>query len=39
MQVSLETLSGLERKLTIEVPSEKIDKQVQSRLAEKSQSM
>lgn len=34
MQVSLETLSGLERKLTIEVPSEKIDKQVQSRLAE-----
>ncbi len=34
MQVSLETLSGLERKLTIEVPAEKIDKQVQSRLAE-----
>jgi len=34
MQVSLETLSGLERKLTIEVPAETIDKQVQSRLAE-----
>lgn len=34
MQVSLETLSGLERKLTIEVPSEKIDKQVLRRLSE-----
>jgi len=34
MQVSLETLSGLERKLTIEVPAEKIDNQVKSRLAE-----
>lgn len=34
MQVSLETLSGLERKLTIEVPAETIDKQVQIRLAE-----
>tara|TARA_R110000824_G_scaffold288508_3_gene476765 strand:- start:89884 stop:91293 length:1410 start_codon:yes stop_codon:yes gene_type:complete len=34
MQVSLETLSGLERKLTIEVPSETIDKQVQRRLSE-----
>ncbi len=34
MQVSLETLSGLERKLTIQVPAEKIDTQVQSRLAE-----
>jgi trigger factor len=34
MQVSLETLSGLERKLTIEVPAETIDKQVQTRLAE-----
>lgn len=34
MQVSLETLSGLERKLTIQVPAEKIDTQVQTRLAE-----
>ena len=34
MQVSLETLSGLERKLIIEVPAETIDKQVQKRLAE-----
>jgi len=34
MQVSLETLSGLERKLTIQVPAEKIDSQVQSKLAE-----
>ena len=34
MQVSLETLSGLERKLIIEVPAETIDKQVKSRLAE-----
>ena len=34
MQVSLETLSGLERKLTIEVPAETIDKQVKNRLAE-----
>jgi trigger factor len=34
MQVSLETLSGLERKLIIQVPAEKIDSQVQSKLAE-----
>lgn len=34
MQVSLETLSDLERKLIIEVPAETIDKQVQKRLAE-----
>lgn len=34
MQVSLETLSGLERKLTIEIPAEQIDSKVQSRLAE-----
>lgn len=33
MQVSLETLSGLERKLTIEVPAATIDKQIKSRLA------
>ncbi len=34
MQVSLETLSDLERKLTIEVPAETIDEQVQKRLVE-----
>ncbi len=34
MQVSLETLSDLERRLTIEVPAETIDEQVQRRLAE-----
>ncbi len=34
MQVSLETLSDLERKLTIEVPAEKIDSQLQSRLSD-----
>ena len=34
MQVSLETLSGLERKLTIEVPAAIIDEQLQNRLAE-----
>jgi trigger factor len=34
MQVSIETLSGLERKMTIAVPSEKVESQVQSRLQE-----
>ena len=34
MQVSLETLSGLERRMTIEVPAETIESQVQSRLKE-----
>jgi len=34
MQVSLETLSGLERRMTIEVPAETIVSQVQSRLKE-----
>ena len=34
MQVSIETLAGLERKMTIEVPAEEIESQVQSRLQE-----
>ena len=34
MQVSMETLTGLERRMTIEVPAEKIESQVQSRLQE-----
>jgi len=32
MQVSVETISGLERRMTVEIPKEKIDKEVQSRL-------
>ncbi len=32
MQVSVETLNGLERKVTVSVPSEKIEKEVQLRL-------
>jgi len=32
MQVSIETTSGLERRLTIEVPSERIDSEVEQRL-------
>lgn len=32
MQVSVETTSGLERRMTVEVPKEKIDKEVQARL-------
>jgi trigger factor len=32
MQVSVETTSGLERRMTIEVPKEKIDQEVKSRL-------
>ena len=32
MQVSVETTSGLERRITVEVPKEKIDQEVQSRL-------
>ncbi|MDC0598871.1 trigger factor, partial [Gammaproteobacteria bacterium] len=34
MQVSLESLSGLERRMTIEVPAAKVESQVQSRLQE-----
>ena len=34
MQVSIETLSGLERRMTIGVPAEKIESKVQSRLQE-----
>ena len=34
MQVSIETLSGLEMRMTIEVPADKIESQVQSRLQE-----
>ncbi len=34
MQVSIETTSGLERKLTVGVPAEQIDKKVDQRLAE-----
>ena len=34
MQVSMETLIGLERRMTIEVPAEKVESQVQSRLQE-----
>ena len=34
MQVSIETLTGLERRMTIEVPANKIESQVQSRLQE-----
>lgn len=34
MQVSIETLTGLERRMTIEVPADKIESQVQSRLQE-----
>ncbi len=32
MQVSVETTSGLERRMTVEVPKEKIDQEVRSRL-------
>jgi len=34
MQVSIETLTGLERRMTIEVPAEKIENQVKNRLQE-----
>jgi len=34
MQVSIETLSGLERRMTIEVPAEEVENQVKSRLQE-----
>lgn len=34
MQVSIETLSALERRMTIGVPAEKVERQVQSRLQE-----
>lgn len=34
MQVSMETLAGLERRMTIEVPAETVESQVQSRLKE-----
>src|SRR5690606_4538203 len=34
MQVSIETLSNLERKMTIEVPAERVESQVESRLQE-----
>lgn len=34
MQVSVETTKGLGRKLTIQVPAEKIDKEITSRIAE-----
>ncbi|MEK9648925.1 MAG: trigger factor [Gammaproteobacteria bacterium] len=34
MQVSIETVTGLERRMTIEVPADKIESQVQSRLQE-----
>jgi len=34
MQVSIETLTGLERRMTIEVPAEKVESQVRSRLQE-----
>ena len=32
MQVSVETISGLERRMTVEIPKEKIDQEVRSRL-------
>lgn len=32
MQVSVETTSGLERRMTVEIPKEKIDSEIQSRL-------
>jgi len=34
MQVSIETLTGLERRMTIEVPAEKIENQGKNRLQE-----
>ena len=34
MQVSIETLTGLERRMTIEVPAEEVESQVRSRLQE-----
>jgi trigger factor len=34
MQVSIETLSSLERKMTIEVPAERVESQVQTKLQE-----
>ena len=34
MQVSIETLTGLERRMTIEVPAEQVESQVRSRLQE-----
>ena len=34
MQVSIETLTGLERRMTIEVPAEQVESQVRSRLEE-----
>ena len=38
MQVSIETLSGLQRRMTIGVPAQEIESQVQSRLAEAAKS-
>jgi trigger factor len=38
MQVSIETLTGLERRMTIEVPAEQIESQVRSRLQEAAKS-
>ncbi len=32
MQVSVETLKGLERKVTVSVPAEKVDEEVNQRL-------
>jgi trigger factor len=34
MQVSIETLSSLERRMTIEVPAERVESQVQTKLQE-----
>ena len=34
MQVSVESTSGLERKLTLAIPAEQIDTEVQKRLAD-----
>jgi len=34
MQVSMETLAGLERRMTIEVPADTVESQVKSRLQE-----
>ncbi len=39
MQVSIETLSGLERRMTIEVPAETVEAQVQARLREAAQNI
>ena len=39
MQVSVENLSTLERKLTVSVPSERLDASIKSRLRELGQSV